>query len=58
MAEIIGIVGLVASILQLCDYINAGVKKANELYEAPAEIRTFQVSKNPYKSGHFIDFSS
>jgi hypothetical protein len=45
MAEIIGIVGLVVSILQLCDYINAGVKKVNELYEGPAEIRTLQVSE-------------
>jgi hypothetical protein len=46
MAEIIGIVGLLASILQMCDYLNTGVKKVNELYETPAEIRTLQVSEN------------
>jgi uncharacterized protein with PQ loop repeat len=44
MAEVIRVVGLVASIFQLYDCINAGVQKVNELYEAPAEIRILQVS--------------
>ena len=47
MAEVIGIVGLVASIFQLCTCINAGVKKVNELYNTPAEIHILQVSKTP-----------
>jgi hypothetical protein len=45
MAEVIGIVGLVASIFQLCDCINVGVQKVKEIYEAPAQIRILQVSK-------------
>jgi hypothetical protein len=45
MAEIIGIMGLVANIFQLCNLINDGVQKVYELYEAPAEIRILQVSE-------------
>jgi hypothetical protein len=44
MAELIGILGLGANIFQLCHYVNDGVQQAIKLYEAPAEIRRFQVS--------------
>jgi hypothetical protein len=46
MAEVLGVV---ASILNLCQAVAEGVSRVNELYRAPAEIKTLQVGENLHR---------